>query len=88
MLTVVQPKRHRTHVAATAHVELILGNDELMFKQVAACTARAFSPKFVARLAETFTRHAREIAEGLQDPPARRDRKKKKQTGRREQKKK
>jgi len=60
------PTKHRRHVVAKAHVELILGNDELMFKQVAVYIA--FSPKFVACPAETFTRHAREIAEGLRSP--------------------
>ena len=58
------------------HVELILGNDELMFKRVAAYTIRAFSLKFVASLAETFTRHARKIAEGLRGPSIRRIKKK------------
>jgi len=66
-------KRHR-HVKA--HVKLILGNDELMFKRVAACTIQAFSLKFVASLAETFTRHARKIAEGLRGPSIRRIKKK------------
>lgn len=32
-------KRHRRHAALKAHVKLILGNDELMFKRVAACTS-------------------------------------------------
>lgn len=53
-------------------------NDELMFKRIAARAARTFSPRFVARRAETFTRHAREIAEGLRGPSARRVREKKK----------
>jgi len=70
--------KRRRHVKA--HVKLILGNDELMFKRVAACTVQAFSLKFVASLAETFTRHARKIAEGLRGPSIRI--KKKKRTGR------
>jgi len=78
------PTKHRRHVAAKAHVELILGNDELMFKQVAAYIA--FSPKFVACLAETFTRHAREIAEGLRGPLLQVELEKKEYTGRKQKK--
>jgi len=74
------PTKYRRHVAAKAHVELILGNDELMFKQVAAYIA--FSPKFVACLAETFTRHARKIAEGLRGPLLQVELEKKEYTGR------